>query len=68
MSDKASVPVLQCDLNWNVIREFKSAIEAAKAVNRPASNVNLACKKPSKVVAGFKFKYKDPNYLKNKAA
>lgn len=59
---KQRKPVLQFDLDGNFIKEYKSATEAAKQLDKPInSGIGFACKDKSftKQSAGFLWRYKD---------
>jgi hypothetical protein len=50
--------VLQFDLDGNLLNEFVSTVEAAKAVGTGKSSIANACRGTTKTSMGFKWKYK----------
>ena len=51
-------PVVQLDLNDNIINEYKSAKDASIATNIPAQEISQSCKNIKKVTRGFKWRFK----------
>ena len=59
---KKTKPVLQYDLDGTFIKEFKSASEAAKQLNKKINSaISTACKDPTftKTSGGFKWRFKE---------
>lgn len=58
-TDKTSNPVVQIDLNGNVIKKYKSAKEAGKSIGIHYSHITRCCQdKPHyHTVGGYKWKY-----------
>lgn len=52
-------PVLQYDLNMNLLKEFKSLAEAARSINRNHGNISLCCQGKRKTAYKFIWKYKN---------
>jgi hypothetical protein len=51
--------VIQYDLDGNEIAEYESAVDAAKDVGTPKSNIQKACWGKNYTAAGFKWRYAD---------
>lgn len=51
------IPVLQLDLDGNIIQEFKSALEAEIATGTARSKICLCCKGKRKSSNGYKWQY-----------
>jgi len=60
--------ILQYDLQDNFIKEWPSISEAYLSLNKKITNgcINLACKGKIKTAFGYKWKYKNNSYEKNK--
>ena len=59
MNHKNIRPIVQCDLNGNIINEFRSAAEAARAVGATGnSNIVQCCKGRLATSFGFVWRYK----------
>lgn len=58
MKDKLSIPILQYDIRGNFVAEWKSAVEAGKALNVNKSLITKVCKRQSWVCRGYIFVYK----------
>lgn len=58
MSLNRSKPILQFDLDGNLIREWISATEAANNLKKLKSSITQCCKGKYKTAYGFKWKYK----------
>lgn len=54
---KFNKPVIQLSLDGEVVAEWQSINDAAKGVNRPASNISRALTNPNYTCAGYKWKY-----------
>ena len=52
------VPILQLDMNDNIVREFNSAKEAESTLGFNSSNITNCCKGKYKSMYGYKWKYK----------
>lgn len=52
------VPILQLDMNDNIIREFNSAKEAEATLGFNSSNITNCCRGKYKSMYGYKWKYK----------
>lgn len=52
------VPILQLDMNDNIIREFNSAKEAEAILGFNSSNITNCCRGKYKSMYGYKWKYK----------
>lgn len=52
------VPILQLDMNDNIVREFNSAKEAESTLRFNSSNITNCCKGKYKSMYGYKWKYK----------
>jgi hypothetical protein len=59
--EACSIPLLQFDKNENFIKEWKSAVEAAKSVGTTPQNISLVLnpKTKNKTAGGFIWKYKN---------
>lgn len=57
ISDKFSKPVLQLDLNNNIINGFSSASEAERYLNGRGSHIGCCCLGKRKTAYGYKWKY-----------
>jgi hypothetical protein len=57
ISDKFSKPVLQLDLNNNIINRFSSASEAERYLNGRGSHIGCCCLGKRKTAYGYKWKY-----------
>lgn len=55
---KAFIPILQLDMNDNIVREFNSAKEAESTLGFNSSNITNCCKGKYKSMYGYKWKYK----------
>lgn len=55
--EKASVPVVQMDINGNDIRTFKSAREAARETGARSGNISKCCRGLAKTAIGFKWSF-----------
>jgi hypothetical protein len=55
---KARKPVVQCDLQGNIIREFESGKQASEILNIGRGSISSCCKGRLKSIKGFKFLYK----------
>lgn len=53
------VPVLQYDLNNNLLNRFDSITEAAKSINKDTSHIVSCCKGRRKTAYGFVWKYEE---------
>lgn len=51
--------VVQCDLNGNVLNEFCSVTEAAKAINKANAHISNCCNGRVKTAYGFIWRYTD---------
>jgi len=51
-------PVIQLDLNDNIVNEYKSAKDASIATNIPSQEISQSCKNIRKVTRGFKWRFK----------
>lgn len=62
----ASKPVLQYDLDGNLIKEYMSQSDAAKALGHPKSHTDIGrcCKGRLKTSCGYVWKYKENNISK----
>lgn len=60
--------ILQYDLEDNFIKDWSSISEAYLSLNKKITNgcINLACKGKIKTAFGYKWKYKNNQYEKNK--
>lgn len=58
-AQKTKKPVVQCDLKGNVLNEFCSVTEAAKAINKTKASISHCCNGRSKTAYGFIWKYTD---------
>lgn len=57
------LPVLQLNLNGEILNEFPSAIEAGKSLGKlSGSKISECCKGSRKTAYGFKWKYKDKTH------
>lgn len=56
---KSSKPVVQFDLQENVIKEFGSAVEASRCMNCTTGLITMACRGNIKTAKGFIWKYKE---------
>lgn len=56
---KMAIPVLQYDVNMNLIKEHYSVLEASKLMNCIPENIRRACVGKSKTAKGFIWKYKN---------
>lgn len=54
-----SIPIVQLDMEGNVIREWQSAIEAERQLNISHGNINRCCKRKQKTAKGYRWKYKE---------
>jgi len=55
----APIPIIQCDLDGNPIREFSSITEASKILGINKGNIQRACVNfPYRTSRGFKWKFK----------
>jgi hypothetical protein len=52
-------PILQLDLNENIIREFNSIMEASKKLNYGRSGIMQCLRKRNKTAFGYKWEYKN---------
>ena len=60
--DKSAVPILQYDLNGNLVSEYNSIAEAARINNFPNStNISINLKGKTKHAYGYVWKYKQDN-------
>ena len=67
MLKKQPKPVLQYDLNDNLIARYQSCSIAAKQLNKNTGNIQACCNGTSKTAYGFKWRYENPyNILKDK--
>lgn len=57
-SDLHSIPILQLDLEENLIKEWKSAAEAANILNLNAGHIRTCCRGERKTHGKFKWKNK----------
>lgn len=55
---QAKIPIIQFNINYELIREWDSAIDAARSLDMDNSEIGKCCKGKSKSVKGFIFKYK----------
>ena len=55
---KFGKPVLQCDMEGNVIKEWQNARVAANALNINKDCINNCCGGRPQVYKGYKWKYK----------
>lgn len=55
------MPVIQYDLQGNIITIFKSIRDAAKTLNLSAGNISMCCQNKWKRYKGFIFKYSIEN-------
>lgn len=53
--------VTQCDLAGNIIKTYKSVLEATKAVGASDGSITKVCKGKQLTCLGFKWKYTNPN-------
>lgn len=60
---RRSVVVIQCDLEGNFIKEYKSIKEACLCVNKPnrEGDITAACRGKQKTAFGYIWKYKNDN-------
>jgi len=58
VSEKNSKPILQYDLQGNFIKEWKSATDASKFLDKKSSSICECCKNKRKTAYGYKWKYK----------
>ena len=54
--------VYQISMQWDILREWLSIIEAAEELNICESNITMCCKWQYKQARGFKWKYVNENY------
>lgn len=60
--EKQGRPVLQCDkITGEVIKEWSSGAEAARAIGADKGNLNACCRGKKKSCKGFVWKYKYPD-------
>lgn len=59
LREKISIPILQCDLKGNIIKEWESATEAAKNLEITQSAINQNLKGKTKKTLGYIWKYKN---------
>ena len=52
-----SIAVIQCDKNGNELKIWKSAREAAKALNLYPGNISRCCHGKQKTTGGYKWKF-----------
>lgn len=57
ISEKHSIPIIQLNKNNEIIREWKSAKEAAIELNIHSSNIAKCCKGKQKTAGGYIWKY-----------
>ena len=62
---KRKIPVLQCDLQGNVIKEWPSAKDAELANNYSTGHITQVCKGQRKTAFGFLWKYKTQEVFNN---
>jgi hypothetical protein len=59
VSEKISKAIIQCDLQGNFIKEWKSGIEAAIFLNKKSTSaICECCQSKRKTAYGYKWKYK----------
>jgi group I intron endonuclease len=58
-SGTSSKPIIQCDLEGNIIKEWKSISEAAKHINKTSSAISECCSNKRKTAYGYKWEYKN---------
>ena len=58
-ADAMSMPILQLDMNNNLIKEWESLSEASRKLNISLGNICNSCKGKRKSCGGFKWKYKE---------
>ena len=58
IGNKNSKAIIQIDKSGNIIREFKSAVEAAKELNLSRTGINNCCNGLSKSSGGYIWKHK----------
>ncbi len=56
-SESSKIPVLQLDLNGNLIKKWDSADDAGKQLNIYPQNIGKCCKKKIKTAYGCKWEY-----------
>lgn len=61
ISKSLSIPVIQMDLDGNILREFSSGMEAEKLYkkNKRQNHISDVCNGKRKTAYGFKWKYKE---------
>lgn len=52
-------PILQCDISWNVIREWKSAWTVQQELGYFSTHISSCCRGKKKTYKGYKWKFKD---------
>ena len=57
IKQRFSKPVLQLDMNNNVIREFSSATEAEHYLKVKGSHISCCCTGKRKIAYGYKWRY-----------
>lgn len=57
-AQKYSIPVIQSDLEGNIIKEWQSANMAAKELNIPQSSINNCCRGKASKSHNYKWSYK----------
>lgn len=57
-----SIPIIQYDKNNNLIKEWNSASEAAKHINKPSSAITECCHNKRKTAYGYKWTFKLENH------
>jgi group I intron endonuclease len=59
LSDIKSIPILQYDLNMNLIKEWKGAMDASIKLNGSFGNICACCRGERNKAMGFIWKYKN---------
>lgn len=61
LSDMYSMPVLQCTIDGNLVREWKSFNEIRRETGYSQGNIHSCCNGRRKTYKGFIWKYKNPS-------
>ena len=56
---KVRKPILQLDLNGNLIKEWESAVKAKLELKISNKSISEVCRRKRKTAGGFKWKYKE---------